>query len=111
AGYQAGEKALPTRQCCYDVNVRDFGARGDGTQDDAPAIQAAIDAAEKAGGGTVRLPAGHYKVSGQLVIGGSRILLRGAGPDRTVLLFQKSLMELQPLPKEAHGQSPYAWNG
>ena len=27
----------------YGVNVRDYGARGDGDGDDAPAIQAALD--------------------------------------------------------------------
>ena len=41
-------------------NVRDFGAKGDGTHIDSPAINAAIDAAAKAGGGTVYLPAGIY---------------------------------------------------
>ena len=41
-------------------NVRDFGARGDGTTLDSPAINKAIDAASLAGGGTVRLPAGTY---------------------------------------------------
>jgi polygalacturonase len=42
----------------YDV--RDFGARGDGTGDDAPAINAAIAAGHAAGGGTVFVPAGIY---------------------------------------------------
>jgi polygalacturonase len=41
-------------------NVRDFGATGDGTTLDSPAINKAIDAAALAGGGTVRLPAGTY---------------------------------------------------
>lgn len=41
-------------------NVRDFGAKGDGTHIDSPAINAAIDAAAKAGGGTVYFPAGTY---------------------------------------------------
>lgn len=46
----------------YDV--RDYGARGDGVTDDRLAIQAAIDAAHEAGGGTVYLPEGEYRVSG-----------------------------------------------
>ncbi|MBE6332340.1 MAG: exo-poly-alpha-D-galacturonosidase [Bacteroidales bacterium] len=41
-------------------NVRDFGAKGDGRTLDHKAINAAIEAAEKAGGGQVCLPAGTY---------------------------------------------------
>jgi len=41
-------------------DVRAFGARGDGRTLDTDAINKAIDAAHKAGGGTVRLPAGTY---------------------------------------------------
>lgn len=43
-----------------DFNIRAFGAKGDGIAIDSPAINAAIGAAAKAGGGTVRLPAGTY---------------------------------------------------
>jgi alpha-glucuronidase/polygalacturonase len=41
-------------------NVRHFGAGGDGTANDAPAINKAIDACNKAGGGTVFVPSGFY---------------------------------------------------
>jgi polygalacturonase len=41
-------------------NVRDFGATGDGTTIDSPAIDRAIEACERAGGGTVLVPAGTY---------------------------------------------------
>jgi len=41
-------------------NVKHYGAVGNGSHDDAPAIQAAINAA--AAGGTVYVPAGTYKV-------------------------------------------------
>lgn len=41
-------------------NVRNYGAKGDGTTKDTNAIQAAIDACAKKDGGTVTLPAGNY---------------------------------------------------
>jgi polygalacturonase len=41
-------------------DIRDFGAKGDGKNIDSPAINAAIDAASQAGGGTVVFPAGTY---------------------------------------------------
>ncbi len=44
-------------------NVLNFGAVGDGVHDDRAAIQAAVDAAYAAGGGTVYLPAGTYAIS------------------------------------------------
>lgn len=44
--------------CC--LNVRDFGAKGDGESDDTPAIQAAIGACPE--GGRVLIPEGKYNV-------------------------------------------------
>ena len=41
-------------------DVRDHGARGDGIAIDSDAINAAILAASRAGGGTVLLPRGRY---------------------------------------------------
>lgn len=49
-------------------DVRDFGAVGDGMAKDTVAIQKALDACAKAGGGTVFLPEGVY-LAGSLVIG------------------------------------------
>ena len=43
----------------YDV--RAFGAKGDGTAIDTPAIDAAIEAAAAAGGGTVYFAGGHLR--------------------------------------------------
>jgi polygalacturonase len=42
------------------LNVKDFGARGNGTALDSKAINKAIETAAKAGGGTIYLPAGNY---------------------------------------------------
>lgn len=41
-------------------NVKDFGAKADGTTIDSPAINQAIEEASRQGGGTVVLPAGDY---------------------------------------------------
>ncbi len=43
-------------------NVRDFGAKGDGTTLDTAAVQAAIDACNKDQGGTVLVPAGVFLI-------------------------------------------------
>lgn len=42
-------------------NVKDFGAAGDGKTIDSPAINRAIEAAARDGGGTVYIPAGQYE--------------------------------------------------
>jgi len=43
-------------------NIRDFGAKGDGTTLDSAAVQAAIDACHKDHGGTVLVPAGVFVI-------------------------------------------------
>ncbi|MEV5386737.1 glycosyl hydrolase family 28 protein [Streptomyces sp. NPDC052721] len=53
--------AAPQRQTAAVHNVRDYGAKGDGSTNDTPAVDKAITAANAAGGGTVRFPPGTYK--------------------------------------------------
>jgi hypothetical protein len=48
------------RKKCLIFNLRDFGACADGKTNDAAAIQKAVDACHKAGGGTVFIPPGDY---------------------------------------------------
>lgn len=65
-------------------SVRDFGAKGDGAADDTKALQAAIDAASKAGGGMVEVPAGNY-VSGPLHLASKLNLHLDTGATLTML--------------------------
>jgi hypothetical protein len=48
------------------LNVRSFGAVGDGKTDDTAAFQKALDAAHEAGGGVVYAPRGNYFFAGNL---------------------------------------------
>ena len=54
-----------------DFNARDFGAKGDGKTDDTAAFQKALDAAARAGGGTVLAPRGNYFFAGHLNVPGA----------------------------------------
>ena len=47
-------------------NVMDYGAAGNGTTNDTPAINQAITAANAAGGGIVEFPAGSYLAGGSI---------------------------------------------
>ena len=62
-GFQALAWAASDAAC----DVRQVGAKGDGTTKDTSAIKKAIDTCTQRGGGTVRLSAGTY-VSGPLVL-------------------------------------------
>lgn len=64
--------------------VWDFGALGNGAADDAPAINAAITAANAAGGATVLVPAGIYNVASTVMMK-SNVRLVGAGKYATLI--------------------------
>jgi parallel beta-helix repeat protein len=76
AGDRRPSVEVPIQDRIFDVTS--FGATGAGTVDDCAPIQTALDAAERAGGGVVYLPAGTYVVGGQLEIG-DRTALVGEG--------------------------------
>lgn len=68
------------------LNVKDFGAKGDGQTDDTRAIQAALEAQNESKGGgqatvyfnsvrTLFFPAGRYRVSEPLKVGAYSVLL------------------------------------
>jgi pectate lyase-like protein len=77
------------------VNVKSYGAKGDGIADDSSAIQTAINAldrgAEIGGGGTVYFPRGVYKITRSLLISGTgsrqrhNFIIQGDGPGASVL--------------------------
>lgn len=72
----------------YDADLRyasvsDFGAKGDGINDDTLAIQSAIDYVESFGGGIVTIPIGVYIVS-KITINGN-VSLEGESREHTVL--------------------------
>jgi len=82
-------------------NVRNFGAVGDGTNLDSPAINRAIDAVAAAGGGTVLVPAGTY-LSGSIHLQSNIHLLIDSGA--TILGAPQSLHaydETEPFPSGA----------
>lgn len=70
------------------VNVKDFGAIGDGIADDVPAIQAAIDSIPN--GGTVFIPRGTYRlasgVTGAIQLK-NNVHVRGGGIGATTLIL------------------------
>ncbi len=71
---QLGTYRKPATNNFY--NVKSYGAVGDGTTNDTSAFQSALNAAATAGGGTVYVPAGYYKISTHLSVGDG-VELRG----------------------------------
>jgi|GEM_PF-1529055 len=68
-GTQAATKAYVDSNvgAALTVNVKAYGAVGDGTTDDTTAITAAVDAVHTAGGGEVYFPAGTYITTPQIL--------------------------------------------
>lgn len=63
------------------VNVKDFGAVGDGTTDDTSAIQAAIDHAGSLGGGQITIPVGTFRTNTLHLK--TNVVLKGVSVDHT----------------------------
>ncbi|WIT26231.1 hypothetical protein [Bacillus phage SPO1L3] len=61
-------KKLTTSAEQKEYNVKDYGAKGDGVTDDAPAIQKVLDMALTLGGVKVRIPSGTYALKSILYV-------------------------------------------
>ena len=108
AGCLRGAVRLPRRPVVADV--RDHGAEPDGSTDCAPAINRAVAAVGKAGGGTVVIPPGTFRIDGLIHIGYDNVVLRGAGSGRTTLYATKSLTELIGVYGSRYGGTKSAWS-
>jgi hypothetical protein len=104
AGYHAGEATIPNAKAKWNLK-RDFGAEGDGQSDDSDAL---LNAVEKIKGGVLFIPAGTYIITKRIDIDRGNLVLRGAGPNKTILLFPKSLTDL--FGNNAEGNEPSQWS-
>lgn len=89
------------------LDVRRFGARGDGQTDDRIAIQKAIDEAARLGGGAVILPDGIYVVSRArpsafAILLRSGVILQGVGTSSVLKLQDGSGGHLVNVTREAN---------
>lgn len=102
AGYRAGREPIP--ELPVATNVLDFGAVGDGVTDDTAAFLAAIEATND---GALLVPAGRYLVRDVLTIDRDGVVIRGAGPDATVIYIDRSLTDVN-----GGVQDPnFSWSG
>ncbi len=83
--------APPAKYGLGYFNVKDYGAKGDGSTDDTAAIQAAIDACEAAGGGIVWFPSGSYKITATLTVQSSGVCPLGASRNSTIIAITGSV--------------------
>ncbi|MFI0780690.1 glycoside hydrolase family 55 protein [Streptomyces sp. NPDC021212] len=108
AGFRGGRADLPRYPVAADV--RRHGARPDGSADAAPAINRAIEAVGRRGGGTVVVPPGTYRIDGVIRIGYDNVVLRGAGSGRTVLRATRNLTELIGPYGSRYGGTKSSWS-
>ncbi|MGI6609113.1 MAG: glycosyl hydrolase family 28-related protein [Limnochordia bacterium] len=99
AGYYAGEKPLPESVPGprVDVTQAPYHADHTGVESASLAIQQAINDVGRAGGGTVYLPPGTYRLtlepyrSEALLVAYSNVVVQGAGLDKTFLFLDETV--------------------
>lgn len=72
------------------INAKEFGAKGDGITDDGTAVQAALDATNAEGGGTVYFSPGTYLIGKKLTVY-TNTTLRGSSYGSVTLKAKASL--------------------
>ena len=90
AGYQHGEKAIPSTK--PTLLLTSFGAIADDGKDDTAAFEKAL-AAVATKGGTIGIPKGTFILQKNLRLP-SRVVLQGAGVRDTIISIPKSLTQL-----------------
>ncbi|MEV6050402.1 glycosyl hydrolase family 28-related protein [Streptomyces sp. NPDC052107] len=108
AGHRGAAARFPRPR--HFADVTEYGAVPDGTTDCAPAINRAIAAAGRAGGGTVTIPPGTFRIDDLIRIGDSGVVLRGAGSGRTTLYATQPLTELIGVYGSRYGGDKSAWS-
>jgi len=130
------QPASPKSRAGVGLNVRDFGAVGDGKTDDTAAFTAALKEAGQAGGDLVFVPRGTYLIGGTLEVpehvtlegvfraptartqnrGSTLLAVAGAGQaDGTPFLTLRQnatlhgLTVFYPEQKQTHPPTPYPW--
>jgi len=68
------------------VNVLDFGAVGNGENDDTAAIQAAIDYAFSSGRKDILIPVGTYRTTSTIVVNGTGVRISGEGAELSSII-------------------------
>lgn len=109
AGYACGEKPVPTPP--VSVDVRSFGAKGDGITDDSAAF---LEAIAKTTRGVIFIPPGKYKITRILEITRPEVILRGAGTGKTTIYCPLPLNDIKPNWRENSSglrTTNYSWSG
>ncbi len=117
AGYMRGEQAIPEASTLgfQTFNVRDYGAVPNDNVSDRAAFLAAVAAAQAANGGIVYFPSGRYilhdesdnvaasgvpglggKMSVSMIITGNNIILKGDGPNESVIAMESPMLPNDP---------------
>jgi len=78
------------------VNVKDFGAVGDGVADDTAAIQAAVNATPI--NGTIFIPDGNYLISSNINSSSKAFILYGTFTGSGIIVGENSFFDYQGLP-------------